>query len=153
MLQGSALFLFSNFDLVIKALYLLELVCTYVLVLCIAVYMSRHQHLWEGHEVFDSSLRFDSSSSDKNFQPPKTSTDSYGSGKTGCTYELCAGIVDKNKPLPQIVHEEIVEETGKYSKSVSFNLLIIMQVCLLWAVGLATLSFLALIDTTCMPGE
>jgi len=29
-----------------------------------------------------------------------------------CTYELCAGLVDKNKPLNQIVKEEVDEECG-----------------------------------------
>ncbi len=29
-----------------------------------------------------------------------------------CTYELCAGLVDKDIPLPQIVREEIDEECG-----------------------------------------
>lgn len=30
----------------------------------------------------------------------------------GYTYELCAGIVDKDKPLEVIAHEEIIEECG-----------------------------------------
>ncbi len=30
----------------------------------------------------------------------------------GFTYELCAGLVDKNKPLKTIAYEEILEETG-----------------------------------------
>ncbi len=30
----------------------------------------------------------------------------------GFTYELCAGLVDKKKPLKTIAHEEILEETG-----------------------------------------
>ena len=36
----------------------------------------------------------------------------YGSGALGCTYELCAGIVDKKASLEQIAREEILEETG-----------------------------------------
>eukprot|EP00455_Lapot_gusevi_P052397 TRINITY_DN796_c0_g1_i8.p1 TRINITY_DN796_c0_g1~~TRINITY_DN796_c0_g1_i8.p1 ORF type:complete len:235 (-),score=53.94 TRINITY_DN796_c0_g1_i8:166-786(-) len=30
----------------------------------------------------------------------------------GCTYELCAGLVDKNKSLEQIACEEVMEECG-----------------------------------------
>ena len=36
----------------------------------------------------------------------------YGSGALGCTYELCAGIIDKKASLEQIAKEEILEETG-----------------------------------------
>ena len=36
----------------------------------------------------------------------------YGPGSLGCTYELCAGIVDKQVPLAQIAKEEVLEETG-----------------------------------------
>jgi len=44
----------------------------------------------------------------KQFRPPV-----YLNDKTKlCTYELCAGIVDKNIPLNQIVKEEIDEECG-----------------------------------------
>ncbi len=44
----------------------------------------------------------------KQFRPPV-----YLNDKTKlCTYELCAGIVDKNKPLDVIVKEEIDEECG-----------------------------------------
>ena len=36
-----------------------------------------------------------------------------GPGSLGCTFELCAGIVDKKIPLECIAQEEILEETGK----------------------------------------
>ncbi len=44
----------------------------------------------------------------KQFRPPVYLNDS----SKLCTYELCAGIVDKNKPLEQIAKEEIDEECG-----------------------------------------
>lgn len=33
-------------------------------------------------------------------------------GKLGITMELCAGIVDKSKPLNEIAREEVIEECG-----------------------------------------
>lgn len=30
----------------------------------------------------------------------------------GVTYELCAGIIDKNLPIEKIAQEEVLEETG-----------------------------------------
>lgn len=36
----------------------------------------------------------------------------YLKNSDGFTYELCAGIVDKDKSLEQIAREEIIEETG-----------------------------------------
>ena len=33
-------------------------------------------------------------------------------GSMGITYELCAGIVDKEKPANEIAREEILEECG-----------------------------------------
>ena len=36
----------------------------------------------------------------------------YLKNQDGYTYELCAGLVDKNKPLKEIACEEILEETG-----------------------------------------
>ena len=33
-------------------------------------------------------------------------------GSIGVTHELCAGIVDKEKPLVEIAQEEILEECG-----------------------------------------
>lgn len=43
----------------------------------------------------------------KQFRPPV-----YLKNGDGYTYELCAGIVDKDKSLVEIAHEEIVEECG-----------------------------------------
>ncbi len=36
----------------------------------------------------------------------------YMKNQDGYTYELCAGLVDKNKSLQEIAYEEILEETG-----------------------------------------
>lgn len=43
----------------------------------------------------------------RQFRPPV-----YLKNSDGFTYELCAGIVDKDKSLLEIVHEEILEECG-----------------------------------------
>lgn len=43
----------------------------------------------------------------KQFRPPV-----YLKNNDGYTYELCAGIVDKDKSLVEIAHEEILEECG-----------------------------------------
>lgn len=43
----------------------------------------------------------------KQFRPPV-----YLKNDNGYTYELCAGIVDKEKSLVEIAHEEILEECG-----------------------------------------
>ena len=78
--------------------------------------MSKHRSLWENSDVFSTSLSQKPSS-----DPPPDSTvtskttenpTSYGPGALGCTYELCAGIVDKNASLEQITKEEVFEETG-----------------------------------------
>ena len=85
--------------------------------------MTRHRPLWENSEVFTASLSQKPGSADavppeKRPKTAETSTAAhtppleYGSGALGCTYELCAGIVDKKASLEQIVKEEILEETG-----------------------------------------
>lgn len=43
----------------------------------------------------------------RQFRPPV-----YLKNNDGFTYELCAGIVDKDKSLVEIAHEEILEECG-----------------------------------------
>jgi len=45
----------------------------------------------------------------KQFRPPV-----YLKNNDGYTYELCAGIVDKDKSLVEIAHEEILEECGYF---------------------------------------
>ena len=45
----------------------------------------------------------------KQFRPPV-----YLKNDDGYTYELCAGIVDKDKSLVEIAHEEILEECGYF---------------------------------------
>ena len=89
--------------------------------------MSRHRDLWKDHEVFTTLL----SHSEETLPEEKVNTgivqetpalptesktkqEPYGPGTLGCTYELCAGIVDKNKTLKQIAQDEIHEETGTY---------------------------------------
>ena len=44
----------------------------------------------------------------KQFRPPVYMCDS----NHHCTYELCAGLIDKNKPIVEIAKEEILEECG-----------------------------------------
>lgn len=87
-----------------------------------AVYMSKHRPLWENSDVFSTTLSQKPNPSDPQGPPsnsttPKASTEnptttSYGPGALGCTYELCAGIVDKSVSLEQIAKEEVLEETG-----------------------------------------
>lgn len=82
--------------------------------------MSRHRHMWEHHKIFNTSLSYAPASSDavliETQSTPKAASveTSYGPGKMGCTYELCAGIVDKKMSLQQIAQEEILEETGTH---------------------------------------
>lgn len=45
----------------------------------------------------------------RQFRPPV-----YLKNGDGYTYELCAGIVDKDKTLAEIAHEEILEECGYF---------------------------------------
>lgn len=70
--------------------------------------------IWEAVRSFDSVAillyheEFDSFLLVKQFRPPV-----YLNNKSKlCTYELCAGIVDKNTSLQQIAKEEIDEECG-----------------------------------------
>ena len=83
--------------------------------------MSRHRPLWENSDVFSTTLSQkphppDSTATPKATAATTTTTSenpsSYGSGALGCTYELCAGIVDKSVSLEQIAKEEVLEETG-----------------------------------------
>ncbi|NWF66705.1 MAG: NUDIX hydrolase [Campylobacterales bacterium] len=68
---------------------------------------------WDLIEVHNSvaTLLFDDINDEfilvKQFRPPV-----YLQNRDGFTYELCAGIVDKPKPLIEIAKEEILEETG-----------------------------------------
>jgi UDP-sugar diphosphatase len=69
--------------------------------------------VWDMVEVHDSVAillyheEHDSLIIVKQFRPPV-----YLKNKVGYTYELCAGIVDKEKSLVEIAHEEIHEECG-----------------------------------------
>ena len=79
--------------------------------LCLAVYMMNNVHMWKNHPVLDGELSWKEAGG-----PPKAKmtaqSSEYGPVDGGMTFELCAGIVDKSLPLEQIVHEEILEETG-----------------------------------------
>lgn len=74
---------------------------------------------WELVEVHDSVavILVDESKGEfvivKQFRPPVHLRDN-----DGFTYELCAGIIDKDKSLEQIAIEEIYEETGYDVKEV-----------------------------------
>ena len=97
--------------------------------------MSKNRSIWENSDVFPNSLSEKPSSSDSDSTPSskkqkvnddttltKTTEKEEGSGSAvaktwspgheGCTYELCAGLVDKDIPLELIAKEEILEETG-----------------------------------------
>jgi UDP-sugar diphosphatase len=69
--------------------------------------------IWDMVEVHDSvAIVLYHTSNDtlivvKQFRPPV-----YLKNNDGYTYELCAGIVDKDKSLVEIAHEEIEEECG-----------------------------------------
>lgn len=69
---------------------------------------------WEAVKSFDSvavllyNINKDAFLLVKQFRPPVYLNDK----SKLCTYELCAGIVDKEKPLEVIVKEEIDEECG-----------------------------------------
>ena len=92
--------------------------------------MSRHKALWEDSDVFSTPLSRKSDLHSKvtppvdtnivqetSSPPPKKfaheGTHTYGPGSFGCTYELCAGIMDKRMPMKQIAQEEVQEETGE----------------------------------------
>ena len=72
--------------------------------------MSRHRDQWKDHKIFTTSLSHEKS---PDFAPTEAKQEFYGPGTLGCTYELCAGIVDKNKTLKQIAMDEVQEETGQ----------------------------------------
>lgn len=91
--------------------------------------MSKNRAMWENSEVFSSALSEKPSSCDSDAPPSKKQrSDSFdqeaasrnevpaavtwGPGCEGCTYELCAGLVDKDLSLEHIAKEEVLEETG-----------------------------------------
>ena len=74
--------------------------------------MSRHKSQWENHEIFKETPLNLKSNNNTSQPARKSSSDEYGPGSIGCTYELCAGIIDKQLSLQQSVQEEIEEETG-----------------------------------------
>ena len=97
------------------------LLCQILKFFPVAVYMSRYKHLWEHDKIFDTSLSCGESSDEAGTPPPQKGI--YGPGKMGCTYELCAGIVDKKMSLQQIAQEEVIEETGNWRHNSVFVML------------------------------
>ena len=59
---------------------------------------------------FQKNMQLDGSSVTAAKEDPAMSIDA--PVDRGVTYELCAGIVDKNLPLPTIIRQEILEECG-----------------------------------------
>lgn len=79
----------------------------------LAVYMSSNRSVWQNSEIFTSgSLNMKTANKDAIGGGSSEATPKYGPASEGMTYELCAGIVDKDLPLAEIAHEEILEETG-----------------------------------------
>lgn len=88
--------------------------------------MAKHLFLLQKSDVFTTSLSAKPSipTSDHDSLPPAQSvpenealgsgaeTEVLGSGALGCTYEMCAGILDKATSIEQIAREEVLEETG-----------------------------------------
>lgn len=93
--------------------------------------MNKNRPMWENSKVFPSALSQKASSSAPSTHPPSkkrkvestdnsiadsddpsTTPTTWGPACEGCTYELCAGLVDKDLPLEHIAKEEIMEETG-----------------------------------------
>lgn len=100
--------------------------------------MNKNRAMWEKLDVFPDSLSQKPSSSASDDQTSSSSSDkppskqqkleatataatgttseepppTWGPSHEGFTYELCAGLVDKDIPLELIAKEEILEETG-----------------------------------------
>lgn len=81
------------------ARYVNNIICSLIFVQ--AVYTSQNRKLNEKEESDKSSVTQDSSR--QTFRADINNA---------VTYELCAGIVDKNIPLQSVVREEIIEECG-----------------------------------------
>ena len=77
--------------------------------------MTSNKAALDNSDVFkDNSLRMKNSSElevDMAATPTSKPTE-FGPGSEGVTFELCAGIVDKQVSLEQIAKEEVLEETG-----------------------------------------
>lgn len=72
----------------------------------------------------------------KQFRPPV-----YLKNNDGFTYELCAGITDKDKSLAEIAKEEILEETGYDVELESINKLTSFYTAVSFAGSIQTLFF------------
>lgn len=79
------------------------------------VYMAEHPFLLQKSDIFTTSLSEKPSKDGDEAHASKNNVAEakvFKSGAVGCTYELCAGIVDKATSLKQIAKEEVLEETG-----------------------------------------
>ncbi len=80
--------------------------------------MARHKPLWQDNKIFTTPLsQIDSHNStlaENSDQGPisELNQTAYGPGSLGCSYELCAGIIDKKVSKEQTAVEEVLEETG-----------------------------------------
>ena len=84
--------------------------------------------MWENSEIFPHALSQKPSSSESEDAPPSAKRQkallnneackktavavTWGPVQEGCTYELCAGLIDKDLSLENIAKEEVLEETG-----------------------------------------
>lgn len=77
--------------------------------------MAKHKTLLQNSDVFTTTLSEKTCTNDHQAHPAvhnETEAKMLGPGALGCTYEMCAGILDKAASVEQITKEEILEETG-----------------------------------------
>ena len=82
--------------------------------------MSKNRPMWEDSALFPTALSQKPNSAPLTKKAKLEDNDTnktaeerkWSPGCEGCTYELCAGLVDKDASLEQIAKEEILEETG-----------------------------------------
>ena len=85
-----------------------------------AVYMSSNRPVWENSDIFTSgslNMKANKESESQVTVESDATAPKYGPSSEGMTYELCAGIVDKDIPLAEIAREEVQEETGYQVKT------------------------------------
>lgn len=94
------------------------LLITYMYNVClVAVYMTFNKDVLDNSSLFkNDTLQMKPLSANDSTSPASTSPEGpppeFGPSSGGITYELCAGIVDKQVSLEQIAKEEVLEETG-----------------------------------------
>ena len=75
--------------------------------------MTSNKSALDNSDVFkDNSLCMNDSSGGELAATPTSTSPEFGPGREGVTFELCAGIVDKQISLEEIAREEVLEETG-----------------------------------------